>query len=128
MARGEKKGDKSDKAADEAAAEDRQDEDSRDPGFDPFIYQNVGEDKMDDLGTYLQWHRDNPYCSTPRAPRRGVESQIAAGSTFRCDENSEYAGKVYIKFSPKKDSDIPEEFRSKPIGEYGEELCFHCFT
>ena len=91
-------------------------EEAVDTDFDPFIYQNVGDDKIDDLGTYLQWHRDHPYCSTPRAPRRGVESQVAAGSTFWCDENSEYAGKVYITFSPKKDSDIPEEFKSKPIG------------
>ena len=87
-------------------------------GFDAFIYQNVGGDKMDDLGTYLKWHREHPHCSTPRAPRRGVESQIAAGSTFRCDEDSEYAGKVYLKFSPKKDSDVPEEFHEKPIGKH----------
>lgn len=95
-------------------------DDDNDPIFDPFIYQNVGNDKMDDLGTYLQWHRDHPYCSTPRAPRRGVESQIAAGTTFWCDEDSEYAGKVYIKFSPKKESDIPEEFNNKPIGGAGD--------
>lgn len=85
-------------------------------GFDPFIYQNVGDDKMDDLATYLKWHRDNPYCSTPRAPRRGVESQIAAGSTYRCDDNSENAGKVYVKMAPPKESDIPDEYQKKPIG------------
>ena len=42
----------------------------RETGLDDFIYQNVGVDKIDDLGEYIKWHRDNPGCSTPRAPRR----------------------------------------------------------
>lgn len=87
--------------------------------FDAFIYQNVDGEKMNDLGNYLKWHRDHPNCSTPRAPRRGVESQIAAGSTFRCDPASEYAGLVYIKMpAPLKDgSTVTEDFDCKPIGK-----------
>ena len=86
-------------------------------GLDDFIYQNVEGDKINDLGCYMKWHKNNPNCSTPRAPRRGVESQIAAGTTFRCDPDSEYAGLVYIKVDSKKESDLPDEFANKPIGK-----------
>lgn len=85
-------------------------------GLDDFIYQNVDDDKMDDLGAYLQWHRDHPNCSTPRVPRRGFESMIAAGTYIRCDEDSEYAGKVYTTYATKSDKDLPEEFGRKLIG------------
>lgn len=86
-------------------------------GFDPFLYQNVEEDKMDNIVDYLRWHREHPLCSTPRAPRRGIQSQIAAGTAFRCDEATEHAGKVYIQYGSLQSAEqLPDEFTVKPIG------------
>lgn len=83
-----------------------------------FHYPHLEEGVLQDLDSYVKWHKDHPGTTTPRKARGNISNLLGAGTLMISEDNPEL---VYTQTKAGRGPrSVPIEFKSKDLGKDAE--------